>query len=259
MKNKKIILFLIIGLWNSTAFAEAGFQGHRSEISIDAFSLAERNELNFMYKFAITKTISAFVDYGKATLDGKMKTPIWGLSYIDETGYLNSYGPEDILSGKSKFSLSTFGLGVFYTTSIYNMHMPVGSYTGFGLFKSSGTMDETYNLKEGLAGNGQTIKYDLSQLNVRFLYGKDFVLTGLLTMDISLCVGYTFSSYTMKDATVPGLVPENPYGSYPQISFAGFSKKDDWTSDYDYNTGATTKYKSTNLYLTPSVRIGYIF
>jgi hypothetical protein len=262
MKNKICLLFLIV-FASSGLHAKTGFIGRRNEISMDAFSLAYMKEINFTYKFAISKHIVAFANYATASFSKDMKSvDNVGLTQYDEFGSTQYFtGYEYLSSGKTDFKSNTIGFGVLYSSPFNNMDLPVGSYTGIGILKSSGTMTDSYTTKEQYGGVTTPFKYDMSTWNFRCYYGKEIILTGMLSLDISLMAGFSFENYTLAEPT--DVIPDSPYGHFPQVIFSGHNPKDYMEEDnYDYSgvslTG-TGDYSLISFYLMPSIRIGYIF
>jgi hypothetical protein len=240
-----------------SGYAQAGFQGRRNEISIDVLNLALRGEFNAMYKFALGKSYVVFLNYAKTDLDRTMHNPMgYNLTYTDGSTQIG-YGYDDVLSGKSEFSLSTYGFGVLWTKNYFNMNMPVGVYFGLGTFISNGELTETYNFKPGLLGSGSPILYDINQFNLRAIYGNEFVLSGMLTMDISLAIGFTSGKYSLKNPVADGLISSNPFSEFPQTPFSGANKTEDW--NIDYSGLETHTAKKTSIFFGPSIRIGYMF
>lgn len=257
MKNKISLLVLLFSLNFQSGFAQAGYQGRRNEVSIDILNLALRGELNFMYKFAVGKTAVVFLNYAKTNLERSMNNPAaYSLSYSDGSSQIY-YNYDDVISGKSKYSLTTFGFGALWTRNNFNMNMPVGVYCGLGAYISNGELTDSYTFKTGMAGNDSPILFDVNQFNLRVIYGNEFVLSGLLTMDISLAVGVTFGKYSIKNPVTTGLLAENPFSEFPQTPFSGPNRTEDWTSDYSGLNSNTSK--KTSLFLGPSIRIGYMF
>ena len=258
MRNKTFLFMLLLLLTYTSGSAQAGFQGRRNELSIDVLNLALRGEFNLMYKFALGKSSAVFLDYSKIDLERTMNNPAgYNLFYFDGSPQFN-YSNEDLVSGKSAFSLSTFGFGVLWTKNYFNMNMPVGVYYGLGAYISSGELSDTYILKPGLQGsNAPPIQYDVNQFNLRVIYGNEFVLSGMLTMDIALAVGFTRGKYSLQNPTEIGLSASTPFSEFPQNPFSGPNKTEDWSLDYSgLDSKTTTK---TSLFFGPSIRIGYMF
>ncbi len=257
MKNKVSLLVFLFSWAFQSGFAQAGYQGHRNEVSIDVLNLALRGELNLMYKFAVGKSAVVFLNYTKTNLERSMNNPAaYSLLYSDGSSLIN-YSYDDVLSGKSKYSMTTYGFGALWTRNNFNMNMPVGVYCGLGAYISNGELTDSYTFKPGLVGSDSPILFDVNQFNLRVIYGNEFVLSGLLTMDISLAAGITFGKYSLKNPATTGLIAEYPFSEFPQTPFSGPNRTEDWAVDYSGLNSNTSK--KTSLFLGPSIRIGYMF
>ncbi len=259
MKNNLKILAIVFLLSANSLFAQTGFQGKRNEISLDVFSLAYFNELHFTYKFALSKYYALYGKYSTGSFSRDMSDPrVYDLVYVKDQYDNTQIEPGDIVSGKTDFKSSSYEFGVLLMKRNFGTSLPIGFYTALGFEISNGEMTDIYTFKEGISGSGNPQKYDVSQFKLVGYTGWDIILTGNLTLDISLEFGAAWGKYEYQPTALPALLAEEPYATFPQIPFIGHNEKEDWGMDYD-DLGYLSEYKALNILIMPSIKVGYIF
>lgn len=259
MKDKIVIFTILLFIGIGSVQAQTGFQGKRSEISLDVFSLAYFNELQFTYKYSINKKLALYGKFGTGSFSRNMNTKdINYLRYEVDQFNSNIIYSNEIVSGKTDFKSTSYEFGVLYMNVDYNTSLPVGMYSGVGIEISNGEMTDIYTLKVGINGSGNPQKFDVSQFKFVCYTGWDLILAGNITMDISLEAGIVRGTYTYEIPELPSLLASNPYSTFPQMPFIRHNQQEDWHQE-DLYSSYPVKNSSFDFLVMPSIKIGYIF
>lgn len=242
--QKAIVSFFVFFFTLKFAFSQVGFMGKVNELSFDLFDPLYQNYHNGIYKLSFHENYAFYFNAGINKSQGTFTS----------TDFLahNYFIYDTIQSIKFDYSGFSWGFGFLWNkiliNGIQNIAMPLGFYSGIGFEHHKGKLLQDY-----ISNNySKNVEYINTSYRFKSMIGTEAILFKNFTMDLCIEYGFALGNY-YSDYNIYEFKPHNIY----PFNIVFYHKKRNFETDFGTFSGDRWSY--FQIYLSPKIRMGYLF